>query len=61
MTHIRIILKHLCLSGMVGIIQSKITCLSGMVGIIQSKIYDFEDILATLVMFYVVNFSQFCC
>ena len=38
MTHIRMILKHLCLSGMLGIIQSKITL----------RIY-----FATLVMFYV--------
>ena len=46
MTQIRMIPKHLCLSGMVGIIQSKMIL----------RIY-----FATFVMFYVVNFSQFCC
>ena len=44
MTHVRMILNHLCLCGMVGIIQSKITL----------RIY-----FATLVMFYVVNFLPF--
>ena len=44
-SHIRMVPKHLCLSGMLGLIQSKIT--------------DFEDIFFFLVMFYVFNFSKF--
>ena len=47
MTHIRMILKHLCLSGMLGIIQSKITFFLGYI------------LLPLLCSFYGVNFSQF--
>ena len=47
MNHIGMILKRLCLSGMLGIIQSKITT-------------DFKDIfLPFSSFFYDVNFSQF--
>ena len=46
MTYIRISLKHLCLSGMFGKIQSKYNLIL--------RIY-----FATLVMFYVVNFPNF--
>ena len=46
MTHIRMIVKHLCLSGTLDIIQSKITWFWGYI---------------LLSLFYVVNFSQFWC
>ena len=36
-------------------------CLSGMLGIIQSKITWFWGYISTLVMFYAINFSQFWC
>ena len=51
MTHIRMILKHLCLSGMLGIIQSKITWFWG---------YILLPLLWS-VMFYVVKISLFSC
>ena len=47
MTHIRMILKHLCLSGMLGIIQSKITFFLGYI------------LLPLLCSFYGDNFSRF--
>ena len=43
MTHIRMILKHSCLSGMLGIIQSKIT--------------DFKDIFLPLSSFFYAGIS----